>query len=258
MSRTTDPDRIAELEEERTFLLRSLADLEREHAAGDVDEVDYRALRDGYTVRAAATLREIEAGEASRLPEPPANWRRRIAVLLGAAALIAVVWWVLAATTAQRLPDQTITGADPRDERQLLLAQARALQFSQPGVAADVYGQVLDLYPDDVEALAYRGWTRALDSVAEAEAGATPEATQAQLRAAIDDLARAAELDPNYPDPRCFLGIVQFRFLGQPDAARPDIDACLAFNPPADIRQLIEGMLASPASTVAGTTAPTG
>ncbi len=52
-----NPDRLAALEEERRFLLRSLADLEREREAGDVDDVDYRELRDGYTVRAAATLR---------------------------------------------------------------------------------------------------------------------------------------------------------------------------------------------------------
>ena len=34
-----DPDRLAELEEERRFLLRSLNDLEREYRAGDIDEV---------------------------------------------------------------------------------------------------------------------------------------------------------------------------------------------------------------------------
>ena len=33
-------DRLAALEEERRFLLRSLTDLEREHDAGDVDDLD--------------------------------------------------------------------------------------------------------------------------------------------------------------------------------------------------------------------------
>ncbi len=46
-------DRLAELEEERRYLLRSLKDLERERAAGDVDDDDYDTLKDGYTVRAA-------------------------------------------------------------------------------------------------------------------------------------------------------------------------------------------------------------
>ena len=40
--------------------LITLADLEKEHAAGDVDDLDYRTLKDGYTVRAATVLREID------------------------------------------------------------------------------------------------------------------------------------------------------------------------------------------------------
>ena len=43
-------DRLAALEEERRFLLRSLNDLEREHDAGDVDDLDYQSLKDGYTI----------------------------------------------------------------------------------------------------------------------------------------------------------------------------------------------------------------
>ena len=55
------------LEEERSFLLRSLRDLDAERAAGDVDEHDYVTLRDGYTKRAADVMREIDDGRA-RLP----------------------------------------------------------------------------------------------------------------------------------------------------------------------------------------------
>ena len=55
-------DRLAALEDERRFLLRSLTDLEREHDAGDVDDLDYQTLKDGYTVRAAAVLRQIDEG----------------------------------------------------------------------------------------------------------------------------------------------------------------------------------------------------
>ena len=43
-SRDGRPDRLAELEEERDFLLRSLDDLDREHDAGDIDEADYPTL----------------------------------------------------------------------------------------------------------------------------------------------------------------------------------------------------------------------
>jgi tetratricopeptide (TPR) repeat protein len=51
------------LEEEREFFLRSLRDLEAERDAGDIDDVDYRSLRDDYTVRAAEVVRRLAALE---------------------------------------------------------------------------------------------------------------------------------------------------------------------------------------------------
>lgn len=47
------------LEEERDFFLRSLRDLEVEHDAGDIDDADYAALKDDYTVRAATVIRQL-------------------------------------------------------------------------------------------------------------------------------------------------------------------------------------------------------
>lgn len=243
-----NPDRLAELEEERRFLLRSLADLEREHEAGDVDEVDYRALKDGYTVRAAATLREIEAGRSALPTKPPVNWRRRGLTAAVVVVLIGAVWWALAASSAERLPGQTATGLDPRDERAILMAQARDLQFQAPGEAAGVYEQILDQDPSDVEALTYYGWTLALDAAT--GAGAAPSSTIAgvedpivtQLRDSVDALLRATELDPTYADPKCFLGIINANFLGDPEAALPWVDACIAANPPADVRDLVTGL----------------
>jgi tetratricopeptide (TPR) repeat protein len=238
-----NPDRLAELEEERRFLLRSLTDLEREHAAGDVDEVDYRELRDGYTVRAAATLREIEHGRRAVPGAPPVDWRRRL--LTGAGVLVAIVAvsWALIASSAERKPGQEQTGLDPRNERQVLMAQARLLQLERPGEAAAIYGQVLELDADDVEAMAYRGWTLALDAVQTSDSS-TSEQIQSQFGDAIDLLNRATEADPAYPDPKCFLGIVYLRMLEQPQLAEPWVDECLAADPPADIRGLVEAMAA--------------
>lgn len=248
MHSTMNPDRLAELEEERRFLLRSLADLEREHDAGDIDDVDYEELRDGYTVRAAATLRAIDDGRAALPAKPPVNWRRRLIVGAVVVVVFGVVWWALAASSAQRLPGQQITGLDPRSERQQLVSQARAIQFADPLEASRLYGVVLDDDPDDVEALTYRGWTLALSTVNEADR----ELVTDRLLESVELLVHAAELDESYPDPRCFLGIIQFRFLELPEAAAPYVDACLAADPPADVRGLVEALSAEIDTAVEG------
>lgn len=242
-----NPDRLAALEEERRFLLRSLSDLEREHDAGDVDEVDYRELRDGYTVRAATTLRAIDEGRAALPPRAPIDWPRRIGSGAFVLLLIGVVWWALSASSAQRLPGQEITG-DPVDQRQLVLAQARAVQAQQPAAAAALYEQVLEEEPDNVEALTYRGWTLTLSLIGETDTEVITET----LRESVDLLKAASEVDPTYPDPHCFLGIVQGRFLGQAEAALPFLDTCLALDPPADIRGLVEAFRVSMSEAAAG------
>jgi hypothetical protein len=231
-----NPDRLAELEEERRFLLRSLDDLEREYAAGDIDDVDYRELRDGYTARAAATLRAIESGRSSMAAKPPVDWRRRALTAALVVAVIGVVWWALAASSAQRLPGQQISGLDPRDRQQVLLSQARSVQTTDPAAAAELYARVLDEDPDHAEALAYRGWTLALSTIGETDV----DAAQQTLDEAGRTLLAAIEADRTYPDPYCFLGIVQYRFFDDAATALPFIEGCLSADPPADVRGLVE------------------
>lgn len=234
-------DDLAELEEERDFLLTSLDDLDREYAAGDVDDEDYHTLGDGYTVRLASTIRAIDEGRSQPADTRSRNWGRRISVAAGSIALIAVVWWALSASSAQRLAGQTITGADPRSEIEVLRAQARSLQFEQPASAAEIYQRILDEDPDDANALTYGGWTRALAAIRD------PDATTdvaAELLASSEMLGRAIEVDPGYPDPYCLRGVVLARFLERPEAGRPDLMVCLDGNPPADIADLVGGLLA--------------
>jgi hypothetical protein len=233
-----NPDQLAAHEEERRFLLRSLDDLEREHAAGDVDDHDYQELRESYTVRAAATLRAIDESRSAIPVRPPVDWRRRVGGAGVVIVLIGVVWWALVASSAERLPGQQVTGLDPRGEQAALLAQARTLQVQQPGAAAALYEVVLADDPAHVEALTYRGWALSLD----ASNQATSEAETQMLMEGIESLFRATELDPGYPDPHCFLGIVLFTRLGLADDALPRIDTCLAAGPPADVRGLVEGL----------------
>lgn len=229
-----NPDRLAELEEERAFLLRSLHDLEREHDAGDVDDTDYAALRDGYTVRAAAVLRAIEDGRAALPAAPPRNWRRLVGGVALVLALAVGAGALVARSSGQRLPGQEITGGIPGDVSSTL-AQARVLLAADPVTAQSLYTDVLAARPNHPEALAYSGWLLALNSL-----GASEEIRNLALDTATASLRRSIDADPNYADPHCFLAIIAANFQSDPDTAEVEAQACLDNDPPADMRGLIE------------------
>jgi tetratricopeptide (TPR) repeat protein len=233
-------DRLAELEEERRFLLRSLHDLEREYEAGDVDELDYHTLKDGYTVRTADVLREIEEGRA-QLPAPrPRRWGRIIAVSAVVVAAAIGIGFVLAGAWGERSTGQEITGLTPGDESRILLTNAReALNQGDFQLANSLFGRVVEMERargrENAEAVAYFGWTLALLTRQDPEAPGTAE----RLDAARLALAQATEIEPDYADPYCFLAIVDFQFLGDADAALPSIEQCEASDPPAEVAALV-------------------
>ena len=241
----TKLDRLAGLEEERRFLLRSLNDLEREHDAGDVDDLDYQTLKDGYTVRAANVLRQIDHGRSSL---PAAKPRRRSRTVAVAAALVAAsvgVGFVLAGAWGERSSGQEITGLTPGDESRIVLTNARdAMSAGDFPTANALFAEVIDTERaggrENAEAVAYFGWTLALLT------RQNPDQTNAAERydAAALALARAVELEPDYADPQCFLAIVEFQFRGDADAALPHIEKCEASNPPAEVASLVANFAA--------------
>lgn len=233
------PDELAELEEERTFLLRSLDDLEREHEAGDVDDDDYASLRDGYVARAAGVLREIESGEVPVAPTPRRRWGRVVAGIAVVLLVAGVLGWLVARESGQRLPGQTLTGGAAPESTSALLSQARALGFNDPVRAIELYTQVLELDPDHVEALTYRAWLLGLTS-----RSASDDVRRLALEQVRSDLGRAIELDPEYPDPHCFLGILEFRFDGDPVVAKDELERCQAGNPPAEVQGFVDSIVA--------------
>ncbi|NND74698.1 MAG: hypothetical protein HKN44_06785 [Ilumatobacter sp.] len=235
-------DHLAALEEERRFLLRSLDDLEREHAAGDVDDENFATLRDGYTVRAAAVLREIESGRSRLAPRSPRRWARTVGVVAALAALAVGIGFALASAFGERRPGQEITGFTPGDDARTVLAAARtALNQRDFGLANALYANVVEMERergvDSAEAITYFGWTLALQSVQD------PDETSARdrLDAARIALRQATVIDADYADPNCFLAIVEYNFFDDADAALPHIDACQALDPPADVAELVAG-----------------
>jgi tetratricopeptide (TPR) repeat protein len=101
-----------------------------------------------------------------------------------------------------------------------------------------VYDLVLEDDPANVEALTYRGWMLRLDGLRQPDSAVFA----AQLSDGLESLLTAADVDPTYADPQCFLGVILFRDLGQADDALERLDVCLELDPPADVRGLVEGL----------------
>jgi tetratricopeptide (TPR) repeat protein len=226
-----------DLRHEQQFLLRSLRDLDNERAAGDIDDADYAALRDGYIARTAAITRELK-GIESVMPAVQRGWVRRVLVIVCVIAIAAGAGIWVARQSGQRLPGQSASGAIEQSSSGLL-ATARQLNFSDPGKAIELYTQVLKLEPDNPEALTYRSWILALTARA-----ATGSVKQLALVTAVNDLLRAQKLDNQYPDAHCFLGIVYFRFLNSASLAKPQLDTCKAMNPPKEVQSFVDSIVA--------------
>src|SRR5437868_3938833 len=109
-----DLDALADLEDQRRFLLQSLKDLDREREAGDIDDADYRTLKDDYTARAAAVLHAIEQSKSGLVaqrkarPSRSRKWMALAAVLVVGLAVGGGV--LVAATSGERVPGQTVSG----------------------------------------------------------------------------------------------------------------------------------------------------
>ncbi|MFN0027672.1 MAG: hypothetical protein ACKV2O_10925 [Acidimicrobiales bacterium] len=235
------PDASVALLEEREHLARSLADLDAEHAAGDLAEEDYTTLRDDYVARTAAVLRAIQAGQR------PATTRRRRGPRAMAVATLVVAFGVgagflVARLAGTRTSGDTITGDIRATTRQDLASCLELASGALRGAATDggtgadsaqlfeavkCYSELLQRVPGNPEALTYRGWLLVRTG-----------SPQLQAQAA-GDLDAAVAADPTYPDARAFRTIVFLR-LGQLDAARSELQILDTLNTPPIINSLLE------------------
>lgn len=226
------------LEDQRDFLLRSLEDLEREHAAGDIDVADYAALRDDYTARAAGVLRALAADAA---PVPTGRARqspRRLATVAGVVAFAVLTGVLVAQMAGRREAGDTITG----DARVTITEKLnRAGRLGSDGdyeAAIALYDEVLVDEPQQAEALTYKGWMLFLDG----DSGG-----------GVRSLIAGATADPSYPDAQALLAVVLFR-NGLVDEAARALARLDALDPPPDIRALTDGLRSQIEAAVATTT----
>ncbi|MGH9078049.1 MAG: hypothetical protein ACRDY0_11485 [Acidimicrobiales bacterium] len=218
------------LEEERDFLLRSLHDLEAERAAGDIDELDYRSLRDGYTSRAAAVLRRLDghgpggdgldiggderrglgpapsggdpavrdgpAGPDGAVPvlgQGPRSGGRRRARRLPRAVVLAAGVIVVAGSAGWTVGHLHRGSAAPlaAGAVERLLVQGQREAGTNPVAALAAFRSVLASYPDQPQALTDEGWVLA-------QAGVVGPGQA--------DLERAEQVAPGYDLPHAYLG----------------------------------------------------
>lgn len=227
----------AELEDERDFLLGSLEDLEREHLAGDLDALDYQALKDDYTTRAARVLRALEVGRATVAEGPPRDRRRTVGVIT-VVLLFAVLAGVLVAQGSGRRAPGEVASGGTRQSLVEKLNEAGGKLSSDPTKAIALYDEVLASDPTNVEALTYKGWGLTLSG---------------QASDGLTSLIKAATADPTYPDVHAFLAIVFFR-NGLVDEASRELDRLDALQPPAQIADLTKGLREQVEAARAGTT----
>jgi cytochrome c-type biogenesis protein CcmI len=245
-----DPDELAQLEEQRAFLRRSLADLDRELAAGDLDAADHAALAEDYRRRLEETDEEVIRGRES-VPAPKRNVGRVIVavVLIGVVALAA--GFGVAAVAGGRKPGQTITGNVPQTTDQLLTQAATLAQSGKYTDALKVYDEVLDRDKNNLEAMSERGFLLVTTGI-----GAGQPLLIEQGRIAIEGAVRLSPKDPRL----LFYLSIALRADGEVMGAGQALTDALANNPSADLRKSIEDYQASLAeadsTSTTTTTAP--
>jgi tetratricopeptide (TPR) repeat protein len=249
--RELDPDALAALEEERDFLLRSLEDLEREYAAGDVDDSDFEELKDDYTARAAAVIRAIDdRTEAVKSLRPQRNWQRTALGLVLVGVMAVGASWVVFRNAGTRAPGQGLTG-DIRQDSSNLILQAQGLTgqaqaslqagdsakaIKQFESAVQTYDKALEISPENVQALTYRGWV--LHTIA---LSSEPSVAAEFDLQALEYLDEAIAIDPLYSDARVFRAILE-RNAGDFAAAKIDLDAIDMNAIPMYMIQMVNGV----------------
>ena len=234
---------MSELEDQQDFLLRSLEDLEREYAAGDLDDADYQLLKDDYTARAAAALRAERRGARG-----PRGRRSGLIVLVGVLVFAVVAGVLVAQASGRRNPGETATGDIRQSITGKLNDARRCFADGDADCALGLYDEVLAEQPSNAEALTYKGW--ALYTL------------EGDAERALTTLIDAATRHRDYPDVHAFLAVVFFR-SGLVQQAANELDRLEQLDPPPELLRQVEGLRAqvdaalAAASTTTTTTAAT-
>lgn len=222
MAQLTDSE-LNRLEEERDHLLLSLDDLDAEHGAGDIDDLDYTTLRDDYTARTAQLTRVLDGAAVKRTRRQNKTISQRALWAVGVIALTGLASWAMIAFSGARGSGDTASGQIRQSTVTLLADAAEAFGTGDVERSLELYGQVLTLQPTNVEAYTYRGWV---------------QYQSGNQDAAEADFEEAVSLDPAYGDVRVFRALVALD-AEDFEIASAELAAFDASNPTAVAQQLV-------------------
>jgi tetratricopeptide (TPR) repeat protein len=268
-----------QLAEDRRGALRTLRELEFEHAAGHVSDADYADLRARYEADTAVILTELDrlgaapapastasAAEAPAAP-PRAGWRHPVAVGVAAVALVTFGVGLGVGIVRYTEPDPN-AGAPMPGSRPLagieapsaanaprgpvtpemlqgMLQAARASLFARRyNEAIAAYQAVLKRDPDNVDATTHLGLIAAI--AAQGEHG--PE----MVDRALGLFDRALERDPNYAPALLYRGQVLLEVRKDVAGAITSWEKFVAVAPPGEDRDRVAKMLSDARAQAAG------
>lgn len=210
--------------EEREFLLTSLRDLDAEHAAGDLTDADYLALRDQYTARAAAVL---TADSRPPRRESAVKTKRGTVIALVVLLCAGLAGWAVANAAGERTATEQATGGLPEGSNDRITKAQALAREGKILDAVKVYDDLLRDDPENPVALAQRGWL-------------ISQVDDSLVDSGLASIDRAIAVDPAYPDARFFRGMLLLQAKNEPKAAADEFQRALDAKPPPDLAEIIE------------------
>ena len=223
------------MSERLQFLQRSLADLDAEHAAGDLSDEDYAQLRRRYL----DALGRETAPTAGAISHPRRG--RAVVTALAVLCVAAIAGVLVARSSGERVAGDPSSGSIEQGSTDKL---ARAQQLVAQGKVLDAikaYDAILRTDPRNPAALAQRGWL--LRNAGLADEGLTY-------------IERAIAADPEYPDAHFFKAMILWRDKGNAAGAVPELRLFLAATPNPQEAAQVEALLEQAQAEAGTTTVP--
>jgi tetratricopeptide (TPR) repeat protein len=222
------------------FLQRSIADLEAEHAAGDLSDEDYVQLRSRFK-EALQTEYGRDSAPAPGAVSRPHRRGRAVAIVLAIVLVASLAGGLVARWWGERVAGQASSGNIDEGANDKL---ARAQDLVQQGKLLDaikLYDAVLKSDPKNPVALAQRGWLLRSAGLADD---------------ALTYVDRAIAADPTYPDAHFFKAMILWKDKGNPAGAVPEFQLFLANTPDTQAAAQVEPLLKQATADAATTTVP--